>query len=157
MPASILDLHRRMSRWPCGRWLFSRLVCLKAPYFASIAPRIERLEPGRCEATLRHRRRVGNHLGGVHAIALCNLAELAAGMMAEATVPADMRWIPKGMSVEYLKKAVGSMHGTATPEAAAPLAGASGEWPVRVEVVDGAGDTVFRARVLMWLSPRKRG
>jgi hypothetical protein len=78
-------------------------------------------------------------------------------MMAEATVPADMRWIPKGMSVEYLKKAVGSMHGTATPEAAAPLAGASGEWPVRVEVVDGAGDTVFRARVLMWLSPRKRG
>jgi acyl-coenzyme A thioesterase PaaI-like protein len=109
------------------------------------------------EAEAELLRRVHNHIGTVHAIALCNLAELAAGMMAEATVPADMRWIPKGMSVEYLKKAVGSMHGTATPEAAAPLAGASGEWPVRVEVVDGAGDTVFRARVLMWLSPRKRG
>ncbi|MGS0998112.1 hotdog fold domain-containing protein [Rhodanobacter sp. FW102-FHT14D06] len=157
MSASVLSLYRRITRWPAGHWLFSRLICLKAPYFTTIAPRFVTLQPGRCEVRIRDRRRVHNHIGTVHAIALCNLAELAAGMMAEATVPADMRWIPKGMSVEYLKKAVGSMHGTATPEAAAPPAGASGEWPVRVEVVDGAGDTVFRARVLMWLSPRKRG
>ena len=157
MSVSVLSLYRRITRWPAGHWIFSRLICLKAPYFTTIAPRFVTLQPGRCEVRIRDRRRVHNHIGTVHAIALCNLAELAAGMMAEATVPADMRWIPKGMSVEYLKKAVGPMHGTATPEAAAPLAGASQEWPVKVEVVDGAGEAVFRARVLMWLSPRRRG
>jgi len=92
----------------------------------------------------------------VHAIALCNLAELSAGVMTDATIPADMRWIPKGMSVEYLKKAVGTMHGIATPELATPVPDGGHEWPVRVEVVDSADETVFRARVLMWVSPRKR-
>ena len=29
-----------------GRWLFSRFVCFKAPYFASISPLFERLEAG---------------------------------------------------------------------------------------------------------------
>ena len=37
MAASILALHRRITRWPCGSWLFSKLACLKAPYFASIS------------------------------------------------------------------------------------------------------------------------
>ena len=154
MPESILDLHRRMSRWPCGRWLFSRLVCLKAPYFASIAPRIERLEPGRCEATLRHRRRVGNHLGGVHAIALCNLAELAGGLATDASLPPSLRWIPKGMQVEYLRKAVGTMRAVAT--SAAPVVETPDAYPLPVEVAvtDAAGETVFRARIAMWISPR---
>jgi len=46
-----------------------------------------------------------NHIGTVHAIAMCNMAELAGGTMTEVTVPATHRWIPKGMTVEYLKKA----------------------------------------------------
>ena len=57
-----------------------------------------------------------NHIGTVHAIALCNLAELSAGVMTDATIPASMRWIPKGMTVEYLKKATGTMRGVATPD-----------------------------------------
>lgn len=39
---SVFETYRRMARWPGGRWLFSRLVSLKAPYFASIAPRPSR-------------------------------------------------------------------------------------------------------------------
>jgi acyl-coenzyme A thioesterase PaaI-like protein len=157
MSASVLSLYRRITRWPAGHWVFSRLVCLKAPYFATIAPRFVVLEPGRCEVRIRDRRRVHNHIGTVHAIALCNLAELAAGVMTDATIPADTRWIPKGMTVEYLKKAVGTMHGIATPEAALTDVGGGKEWPVEVQVRDAGGETVFRARVMMWVSPRKRG
>ena len=97
--SSVLASYRRLSSKPGGRWLFSKLVCFKAPYFASIAPRIELLEPGRCVGSLRHRRKVNNHIGTVHAIALCNLAELTGGLMVDASVPPSMRWIPKGMSV----------------------------------------------------------
>ena len=53
MSASVLSLYRRLSRWPAGSWIFSRLVCLKAPYFATIAPRFVALEPGRCEVRIR--------------------------------------------------------------------------------------------------------
>ena len=153
MASSVLDLYRRVTRWPGGQWLFSRGVCWQAPYFASIAPRVGVLKPGCCEATIRHRRKVTNHLGTVHAIALCNLAELAAGLMTDATIPDSMRWIPKGMSVRYLKKAHGTLVGTAKPEFEIATADSGYELPVRVEVRDGAGDLVFDAAVAMWLSP----
>ena len=154
MSASVLVLYRRMERWPAGRWVFSRLICLKAPYFTTIAPRFVALDVGRCEVRISDRRRVHNHIGTVHAIALCNLAELSAGIMAEVTVPPGMRWIPKGMSVEYLAKAKGTMHGVATPESAVRESASGYVWPVMVSVRDDADQEVFRARIDMWVSPR---
>jgi acyl-coenzyme A thioesterase PaaI-like protein len=157
MAASVLSMYRRLGRWPAGRWLFSRAVCLRAPYFATIAPRFVALEPGRCEVQIRDRRRVHNHIGTVHAIALCNLAELSAGVMTEASLPASMRWIPKGMSVEYLKKARGTMHANATPDIPIVESATGYELPVTISVRDPRGDEVFRARITMWLSPKSGG
>lgn len=157
MAASVLSMYRRLGRWPAGRWLFSRAVCLRAPYFATIAPRFVALEPGRCEVQIRDRRRVHNHIGTVHAIALCNLAELSAGVMTEASLPASMRWIPKGMSVEYLKKARGTMHANATPDIPIVESATGYELPVTISVRDPRGDEVFRARITMWLSPKSSG
>ncbi|WP_093532821.1 hotdog fold domain-containing protein [Stenotrophomonas rhizophila] len=157
MSAPLLTLYRRMQRWPAGQWLFSRAVCFKAPYFASIAPRITMLEPGRCEGHIVHRRRVTNHIGTVHAIALCNLAELTAGLMVDASLPKGMRWIPKGMEVKYLAKATGTQHAVATPAQAIVSAEAGYALPVNVQVRDTAGTVVFEARIDMWVSPVKRG
>jgi acyl-coenzyme A thioesterase PaaI-like protein len=157
MAASVLSMYRRMNRWPAGRWLFSRAVCFRAPNFATIAPRFTTLEPGRCEVEIRDRRRVHNHIGTVHAIALCNLAELSAGVMTDASLPSTMRWIPKGMTVEYLKKARGTMHAIATPDIAIIDSQVGYELPVSVSVRDPQGDEVFRARIAMWLSPKSRG
>ncbi|BFI96946.1 MAG: hotdog fold domain-containing protein [Rhodanobacter sp.] len=153
--SAALKLWNRLAGTSAGRWLYGRLICLKAPYFATIAPRFVALEPGRCEIALRDRRRVRNHIGTVHAIALCNLAELCAGMMTDATIPDGMRWIPKGMSVEYLAKAKGHMHARAVPERAANASADGYAWPVQVDVRDGRGTAVFRARIDMWLSPRR--
>ena len=154
MTVSVLTLYRRITRLPAGHWIFSRLVCFKAPYFATIAPRFVALEPGRCEVRIRDRRRVHNHIGTVHAIALCNLAELSTGVMTDATIPADMRWIPKGMSVRYLAKARGAMTATAIVPAI-DAATSAHEQRVHVEVHDAAGQLVFDADIAMWISPRK--
>jgi len=157
MSAPLLTLYRRMQRWPAGQWLFSRAVCFKAPYFASIAPHIIVLEPGRCEGRIAHRRRVTNHIGTVHAIALCNLAELTAGLMVDASLPKGMRWIPKGMEVKYLAKATGTQHAVATPAQPVVTADAGYALPVNVQICDTAGTVVFEARIDMWMSPVKRG
>ena len=84
---------------------FSALTCQMAPYFSTINPLVVELRPGYAEATAPFRREITNHLGSVHAIALCNLAELTAGLMTDASIPPGARWIPKGMTVEYLAKA----------------------------------------------------
>ena len=151
----VLALYRRLARWPLGRWLFTRVVCWKAPYFGSIAPSFLVLEPGRCEATIPDRRAVHNHIGTVHAIALCNLAELVAGVMTDASIPAGMRWIPKGMTVQYLKKATGRQHAVATPAIPLVASDAGYDLPVDVDVRDAAGERTFHAEIRMWVSPRK--
>ena len=149
-------MWRKLQRWPGGGWMFSFAVCRAAPYFGSVAPRILVLEPNRCEARIADRRAVHNHLGTVHAIALCNMAELAGGLATDATIPDAMRWIPKGMTVRYLKKAKGTMVATArVPDIAAAASGS--EAHVTVEVRDDTGEAVFDADITMWISPRKAG
>ncbi|HZX80703.1 MAG TPA: hotdog fold domain-containing protein [Lysobacter sp.] len=150
---NLLDLYARMSRWPAGRWLFARAVCFRAPYFASIAPRIDALDAGHCVVRFAHRRRVTNHLGTVHAIALCNAAELAAGLATDTALPRSMRWIPRGMQVEYLRKAVGTMTTTARVDPSS-IPAETADVPVAVEIGNRDGEIVFRATVTMRVSPR---
>ena len=154
MSSQALQLFRRFGSTAPGRWLVSRAICRRAPYFASIAPTIDVLEPGRCVVCIRDRRRVRNHIGTVHAIALCNMAELAGGLATDATVPDSMRWIPKGMTVRYLGKASGSMTAAARVPAIADAASGS-DVHAQVEVRDAANTVVFDADITMWISPRK--
>ena len=85
---------------------------------------------------------------------MCNLAEIAAGTMTEVTVPGNYRWIPKGMTVEYLRKAETNL--TAVAEIS-PVPDFDGtfELPVKVSVTDAHNQTVFRAVINMWVSPRR--
>lgn len=126
---------------------------LPRAHFASIAPRIDTLDAGRCVVSFRHRRAVTNHLGTVHAIALCNAAELAAGLAMAAALSRTSRWIPKGMHVDYLRKATGRMTAVATVDDV-PQSDSGREVAVRVEVTDPRGDAVCRAVVSMWVSSR---
>jgi uncharacterized protein (TIGR00369 family) len=149
-----LALWNRCGRLPFGKSIFSRLICFKAPYFGSIRPRFEEFRPGYARVSMPKRRAVTNHIGTVHAIAMCNLAELAAGTMTEITIPPTMRWLPKGMSVEYVKKAESGVEAVASvgeiPD------GPAREVPVTVDIRDAAGETVCRATIAMWVSPRRK-
>ena len=153
-PGSSLNFWQKLSTKPGGKWLFSKLVCLKAPYFATIRPHFEELRPGHCVLTIQKRRAVQNHLGTVHAIAMCNMAELAGGTMTEVSTPAAHRWIPKGMTVEYLKKAETDLRAEASFNTQ-PEFGAAASVPVTVQVSDASGQLVFRAEISMWISPKK--
>lgn len=128
---------------------FSAMIGQFAPYFASIAPQVTELRPGYAEVTFAKRREVLNHIGTVHAIALCNAAELAAGTMTDASIAKGCRWIPRGMTVEYLAKADGDIRTVAD--------GSALDWSrtgdIRVPVTAYVGDKpVFRAEITMYVS-----
>ena len=104
--SQVLSLWHKTRGIPVvGPRVFSFAFGQKAPYFASIHPRFTVLEPNHAELVIPKRRGVKNHIGTVHAIALCNGLEAAMGALAEVTIPADKRWIPKGMEVAYTAKA----------------------------------------------------
>lgn len=152
---STLKLWAYLKNSALGRWVFSRLLCLKAPYFGSIKPLFLRLEPGFCSIRIEKRRRVHNHLGTVHAIAMCNMAELAGGVMTEVTVPSGLRWIPVGMQVRYLKMAKSALVAEARLMEGTDLSQA-GDQQVKVEVKDAWGEMVFDAIISMRISAKKR-
>src|SRR6478609_1109766 len=129
--ATVLDLWKKASALPLGSRVFSIAFSQKAPYFASIRPRFTVVGPDHVELVIPKRRRVHNHLGTVHAIALCNGLEAAMGALAEASIPSGRRWIPKGMEVSYTAKAAGDVTCVAETDVTA-WSGDDPDVPVRV-------------------------
>ncbi len=125
----------------------SKMICQMAPYFSTIDPTLVDLRPGRAEANVPFRKEITNHLGTVHAIALCNAAELVGGTMTDASIPQGARWIPKGMTVEYLAKAKTDLKAIADGSAIDWTS--AGDKVVPIEILDTEGKKVFTARITM--------
>jgi acyl-coenzyme A thioesterase PaaI-like protein len=155
--ASVLTLWKTTSRLPLGKRLFSAVFGWRAPYFRSIRPVFTEIRPHRAALLIKDRRRVHNHIGTVHAIALCNGLEAAMGALAEATIPANQRWIPKGMEVRYTAKADSDVLCIAEtdPEDWLGEAVSGGrEVPVRVTGVRRDGTIVVEGTIRLWVTER---
>src|ERR1017187_5202239 len=136
--AKLLSAWRRLSPLPGGRWLFTQLVKWMIPYTGSVSPRVEMLEPGFARISITQRRRLEQHLGSIHAIALMNVAEFASGAAMITALPAGYRGIVTKMSIEYFKKARGTV--TAESRPALPDLTVEGEYDFTSEIKDEAGD-----------------
>ncbi|MDB6446896.1 MULTISPECIES: hotdog fold domain-containing protein [Pseudomonas] len=130
-----------------GPAAFSQLACQMAPYFSTIAPEISELSQGHAVVNVPFRKEITNHLGSVHAIALCNAAELAGGMMTDASIPSGARWIPKGMTVQYLAKAKSDVRAVADGNGIDWET--AGDKIVPVDIFDEGNVKVFTAKITM--------
>jgi acyl-coenzyme A thioesterase PaaI-like protein len=150
---STLSAWNAVSRLPGGRTAFSHALCVKVPYFGTVHPHVQELRPGYCEVRGSKRRAVHNHIGTFHAIAMCNLAEIAMGLLAEATVPETHRWIPAGMTVEYVKKASSDLRAIAELDPIPALTGKV-EVEVPVRILDRDDDEVLRGVITVHVTPK---
>lgn len=147
-------IWRRLDRLPAGSRLFSAAAMARVPYFASVLPHVRHMEPGLAEVDVPKWFFVHNHLHTVHAIASCNAAEMAMGMLMEATVPTTHRWIPKSMNVQYLQKATTSLRAVARVDPPDfDAIGDGAELVVPVSVTDRSGTEVVHADITTWVTP----
>ncbi|HRY46036.1 MAG TPA: hotdog fold domain-containing protein, partial [Thermoanaerobaculia bacterium] len=148
---AIRDAWERCRRIPAGERLFSWALGRMVPYSGSIGAVVRDLSPGRARVELADRRRVRNHLDSIHAVALMNLAELSTGLALNTALPDDARAILVRLTIEYVKKA----RGTLTSECfLSPVTtNERREVEVAAEIRDAAGEVVARAAALWLVGP----
>ncbi len=149
---TLMALWQRLSAYPGGKLLFSKGVQRKAPYFKTANGIVQELRPNFCQVLVKKKKSVENHIGTVHVIAICNGLEMAMGVCAESSIPAHLRWIPKGMQVDYTAKAGTDITCTAeiNPEDWKP-----GDLNVKVTGSDSAGTPVVVGVIKLWISEKK--
>jgi len=143
----LLSWWRRLSPLPGGGWLFSKVLGFAVPYTGSIKARIIILEPGHVICELRDRRRVRNHLNSIHAIALANLGEVTSGLAQMSTLTAGQRGIVTNLSIEYFKKARGTLRAESNAQARVIDGENDVEQDVTCDIRDADGDVVARTTV----------
>ncbi|ANY24691.1 MULTISPECIES: hotdog fold domain-containing protein [Gordonia] len=148
-------LRKKLPANPLGNVLFSLGMVARVPYFGTVLPLVQEMEPGYCKVTAPNWFGVHNHIGTFHAIAACNLAEAAMGMLMEATTPTSHRWIPKAMQTSYLTKATTRL--TAEARLAEPVdfgaITAGTDVTVSVSIVDTKGVEVVHCDITTWVTP----
>lgn len=149
----LLKLWRQLNGLPGGRWLFTQVVKLMIPYTGSVSPRVDLLEPGHARIAIRQRRRLEQHLGSIHAIALANVAEFASGAAMSTALPAGYRGIVTKLRMEYFKKARGTV--TAEARTQLPSLSVEADHDFVADVTDENGELVCRGTFTWRLGPLK--
>lgn len=122
------------------------------------------LGDSRAEARLPDRAELKNHIGSQHAAAMFALAETASGAaMAGAFAPIllEVRPVAAEARIAYLKVAKGPLTAKAAiAESGAALrdrmaADGKVRFPVEIDILDEAGETVARMTVEWYVSPKR--
>lgn len=149
---SIYQRYLQISKLPAGRFLFNKAIGLGAPFFGKIRPNVIAYRPGFCQVEMKDRWGVRNHIGTINAGALCSLAEMTGGMALDSLVDESMRWIPRGMTVAYIKKASGTITGTSEVRSEQVVIG---DIMVPIVVKNSAQEIVFTAEITFYISAKK--
>jgi acyl-coenzyme A thioesterase PaaI-like protein len=149
--SKMLSAWRSLAKLPAGSWLFTQMIKRMVPYTGSVDPRVEVLEPGFARISITQKRKLEQHLGSIHAIALMNVAEFASGAAMMTALPPGYRGIVTKISIEYFKKARGTVTAESRPQL--PDLSVEGEYDFISEITDEKGDVVARATVRWKLGP----
>ncbi|WP_318843164.1 hotdog fold domain-containing protein [Myceligenerans pegani] len=151
----VYAMWQKLAGKPFGKRIFGVGFGFKAPYFRTIRPRFTEVRPGFGELVIPKRRAVLNHIGTVHAIAVCNGLEAAMGVLAEATVPDSKRWLPKGMEVAYTARSTSDITCTAESDPARWLED-DPDVPVAVTARREDGAVVAEGTIHLWVTDKPK-
>jgi len=142
-----------------GAWATSFALGRVVPYVGTSGLRYEVLSPERVVVRIRNRRKVQNHIGGVHAAGMALLAETATGFCVGMNVPDDKLPLIKSMKVDFVRRAVGGLTAAASlqPEQIALMRSQDkGEVTVPVVITDESGQQPIQAEMVWAWVPKQK-
>jgi len=121
--------------------------------------KIEELTHERAVVSVENKKRVQNHIGGVHAMAMGLIAETATGFVVGMNIPDTAVPVIKSVKIEYLKRATGGLRAEATlseEQRQAMTTQPKGEVLVDCRVTDDANVEPIRCEMTWAWVPKNR-
>lgn len=129
------------------------------PFVGTAKLRFEEISSRRVVVSIRNRRKVQNHIKGVHAAAMALLAETATGFCVGMNLPDDKLPLIKSLKVDYLKRAQGNLRAVAElrPEQIhLIITQDKGEVTVPVSITDDSGGEPIQCEMIWAWVPKTR-
>ncbi len=122
MTRSLQPLAKLPPAW--RRRLQTLMMGRLVPFLKTAGLRFDHLSADEVRVSVRNRRKIQNHIGGVHACATALLAETATGFVTIMNTPDDKLILLKSMHIDYTRRASGDLYAVATlnPQQAALIA-----------------------------------
>lgn len=149
-----------IARLPTGWQPFvrSKLIGRIIPFAGTAGCRIETLTNNECVVVLKNRKKVGNHIGTIHAAAMALVAESATGFVTGMNVPDSRIVVIRSMELTYLKRTKGDLTARASLSDAdiqRIMSDEKGDITVPVKMTDEEGnETVTAKMVWAWVPKR---
>ncbi|MFN4235638.1 MULTISPECIES: DUF4442 domain-containing protein [Vogesella] len=140
-------------------WVITRMFGKFVPFLGTAGLVFEEVSRERMVVSVKNRKKVQNHIKGLHAAAMALLAETATGFVVGMNVPDDKLMLLKSMKVSYYKRAQGNMRAVATLPAAQVqrmLTEDKGDVLVDVVVTDESGESPIVCEMVWAWVPKKR-
>ncbi|WMS88627.1 DUF4442 domain-containing protein [Pleionea litopenaei] len=152
-------VEKIQNRSPLYRgWLLNYLLGSTIKFVGTAGVKCQTLTREESVWTLKNRKKVRNHIKGVHAAAMGLLAETATGMLVGMNVPDDRTPVIKSMKINYVKRASGDLTAKAelTPEQIQHIIDTEkGEILVPVTVTDSEGKQPIECEMIWAWTPKR--
>jgi len=122
-------------------FLLTKLFCSQVKYAGTSKLIILDIESQQVKLLMKNRKKVQNHIGGVHAIAAALLAESATGIVFGMNLPDRCLPLLKSMTINYQRRMQGDLTAIASisEQQIALLAQDKGEVKITVTITDESG------------------
>ncbi len=139
-------------------FLLSKLFCSQVKFANTAGVTLVEVSQEQVLLTLANKKRVQNHIGGIHAVAAALLAESATGLILGMNIPSDRLPLLKSMTLNYYKRMQGNLTAKAylTKEQRLQIQQQEkGDLMIAVELTDESGQEPIVAQMQWaWISKK---
>ncbi|MBN3859473.1 MAG: DUF4442 domain-containing protein [Neisseriaceae bacterium] len=141
-------------------WVMSKILSRFVPFINTAGAQFQKLTREEVVVSIKNRRKVQNHIKGVHACATALIAETATGFVTNMNCPDNKLILLKDMHIQYTKVATGNLTAVArcTEKMAEKIThDERGNFIVPVTITDEAGiEPVEVEMTWAWLPKKKK-
>ena len=141
-------------------FLLTKLFCSQVKYANTTGVKIMSVTHNNVELVLHNKKKVQNHIGGIHATAAATLAESTSGIVFGMNVPDDKLPLLKSMKISYVRRMQGDLKAVATldnNQIEMIQSEEKGDYMVNVIITDESGEQPIECQMeWAWITKRKK-